>query len=181
MSDDNRTWTVTHERTPHENLRALMRHIDPETPTAEIIRLASIRIPGLGTGDEQIVERIRETFAEEHALARARRWLDDREEPPTITLDEERRRSPTDTDGVVHPAEVRAIIDHRLGARVSRNCDNGSVIECNGPDNHGYRCSACGQQCRREDAIVEAILNTWEETREPETAPQTAIADGGER
>jgi hypothetical protein len=181
MSDDDRTWTATHDRTPYENLRTLMRHIDPETPTSEIIRLAFIRIPGLGPGDDHIVERVREEFAEEHALARTQRWLDTQEEPPTITIPDARTR--TEDDGTVVPDEtVRATIDDRLRTRSQRAClDPGpdSVIDCTGPDGPGYCCPACEQQQRREEAIIEALLDTWEDHEAP-IAPQTAIADRGE-
>lgn len=177
MSDDDRTWTATHDRTPYENLRALMRHIDPETPTTEILRLAFIRIPGLGETDEHIVETIHETFAEEHALARAQRWLDEQDKPSTITLDAERRLSPADTDGSVHSAEVRAVVAHRLGARPARTCENGTVIECNGPDEPGYRCPDCGQQRRREQAIIEALLDVADRERPTPRATEIETDD----
>jgi hypothetical protein len=158
MSDD-RAWTVTADRSPRENLRALVRQLNIETPTAEIARLAFIHIPGAGA--ESTVESVREALAEEHALARAQRWLAMQDESVTVTLSDERRTLPVDTDGEVHAAEVRAVVAHRLGARKARTCENlGGVIDCAGPDCIGYRCPTCSQQRRREDAISDELLCT---------------------
>lgn len=176
MSDE-RTWTAMRDRTPHENLRALMRHVDVETPTAEIIRIAFIRIPGLGPGDESTVERIREDFAREHAVARAQRWLATQDEPPTITVPD-RRTIPADTDGEVHPAEVRAVVAHRHSAREARTCENpGGVIDCSGPDDPGYRCPSCDQQRQREAAIIDDLLTTVTREQMDEARLLTATSD----
>jgi hypothetical protein len=153
-------WKATADQPPRKILRALMRQLDSETPTKEIARLALIHIPG--AGGRSMVESIREDFAEEHALARAQRWLATRDEPPTVTLSDERRTLPVDTDGKVHPAEVRAIIAHRLGGRAARTCENpGGVIDCAGPDAIGYTCPDCCQQRRREQAIIDEVLRLF--------------------
>jgi hypothetical protein len=158
MSVD-RTWTATADRSPRENLRALVRQFNIETPTAEIARLAFIHIPGAGA--ESTVESVRDALAEEHALARVERWLARQDEPVTVTLSDERRTLPVDAEGEVHPAEVRAVVAHRLSAREARTCENpDGVIDCSGPDCIGYRCPTCSQQRRREDAIIDELLLT---------------------
>jgi hypothetical protein len=155
---NDRTWETTIDRTPRENLRALVRQLNIETPSKEIARLALIHIPGGGA--ESTVESVQEALAEEHELARAQRWLAMQDEPPTITLSEERRTLPVDTEGDVHPAEVHAVVAHRLGGREARTCENtGGVLDCAGPDCIGYRCPDCGQQRRREQAIIDELLS----------------------
>lgn len=182
MPDDERPWTGSHDRTPDENLRALVYHLDPATQTADITRLGAVRIPALGEEDEHLVERIRETVAEQHAIARARRW-NTRDEEPTITMPDAHTIE-ADDGNVVPPEQVQAAIEHRLSGRSPRACldhDPASVIGCTGPDGSGYRWPTCDQQRRREEAILEALLDAWEADRDAPTAPQRAITDGGER
>jgi hypothetical protein len=155
-----RTWKATADQPPRKTLRALMRQLDSETPPKEIARLALIHIPG--AGGRSMVESIREDFAEEHELARAQRWLTTQDDPPTVTLSDERRTLPVDTDGEVHPAEVCAVVAHRLGGRAARTCENpGGVIDCAGSDAIGYNCPDCCQQRRREQAIIDEILRLY--------------------
>lgn len=177
MSDD-RTWEMSYDRTPYENLRALMRHIDRSISNAQILRIAFARIPGLGPSAEPIVEAIRQEFEHEHAVAWARRWLDAQNEPPTIALNEERRSIPSDTDGVVHPAEVRAVVAHQLGGRTARTCENpDGVIECTGPDEVGFRCPECTTQRRREEAILDELLRVVKRDGLDDAAPSLTTAE----
>lgn len=185
MSDDPPShWDSSVERSPYENLRALMRALDIETPTSEILGLAFEHIAGLGDSDGHIVDRIREEFAEEQALARAERWLATQEEPPTITVPDA-RTIPEDTGSVVANETVRATVEYRLDARSSRAClehDPDSVIGCAGPDEPGYCCPTCSQQRRREDAIIDALLAVWNDETPPRILDNndTIDADDGE-
>lgn len=145
---DKHPWTPTHERTPHEHLRALIRELDPETPTTEINRIVVDRIPGGGPSDEAIVETIREDFEREHAGAHAKQcWAHD--DPPTLSILTERTID-RDTGTTVVRADVRAAIEHFCGDR-ERGCGNtGGVIEWSDPVGPGYRRPDCLQQGLRE-------------------------------
>jgi hypothetical protein len=163
MSDD-RTWSPTHE-TPSKTLRALIRRLDAGTSTDEIVRVAGIHLPEWRVTETR-VENIRAEVADAHELARTHRWFAEQDDPPAVTLSDERRLSPADTDGVVHRAEIDAIVGHRLRGRASRTCENpDGVIGCHGPDGFGYRCPDCGQQRRREQAILDELLNEHKRDR----------------
>jgi hypothetical protein len=175
-------WEASADRSPYENLWALMRAVEGYPPISEISATAYRYIPGLGDTDTHIVERIYDEFAEEHALARAEQWMSDREELPTITVPDARTR-PED-DGTRGASDiVRATVEYRL-ARSSRSCldhDPDSVIDCAGPDGSGYCCPACCQQRRREDAIIDALLAVWNDETDESTPDKTSTIDPGER
>lgn len=181
MSID-RGGTATHDRTPAENLRALVRSLDPETLTNEVVAIAFRRIPGVGLGDEHLVKRIRDAFEREHALTRAKHWYRDHDKPPAITIPTDRTID-RDTGNTVTRADVLAAVKHYLGER-ERGCENpGGVIDCTGPSPAGYRCPACVQQGLREEAILDALLDAMDEEggHQIGTDLERAVTDGGAR
>jgi hypothetical protein len=168
-------WEAKTDRSPYEDLRALMRAVTGYPSISEISATAYRYIPGLGDTDTHIVKRIYAEFAEEHALARAEQWMDNRDDPPTLAIPDARTK-PEDDGTVVASETVRATLEYRLGARSPRSCldhDPDSVIDCAGPDEPGYCCPACSQQRRRDDAIIEALLTVWNDETDDANAGDT--------
>lgn len=180
MSDEH-PWTVPHDRTAHETLRALMRWLDPETPTNESIWIAFRRIQGVGPGDEAIVEHLRETVEKEHVVVRAKRWYCGRDDPPAITIPAERTID-RDTETTVACEDVCAAIGHFFGER-ERTCENpGGVIDCTGPVGSSYRWPDCLQPGRREEAILDALRDRMVNSDHPtESLLTPAVTDEGDR